>query len=216
MPIYLLEEAENGGTNGWGKYTIPVKSNLKQYYVIQDDYQDEWGEGIVIAPIKGTTGNDRFYVMALNYISNDSYYWYYNAYGKLNNLVSTTSNDFGTGKDKTNDMIKKWNNEEYGAQNEDDLWGVIQQKDGDGKSKIEKGWFVPSKSELAAFADKYSLYGEYLWTSSQYDAYSAYYMDYYTGFFENGVLSIGRIRNVSVNYNGGTAYPQRIRLAITF
>ena len=144
---------ENIGTNGWGVYTIPSETNLKQYY-IKGKYTDEhFGTGKVIAPMEGTSGNERFYVMALEDINSGTlYYWYYNAYGNLDNsyIVNEASNDFAisgaepTGRINTERMIESWNSSQYGAQSSNDMWGVIQEK-------VAEGWFVPSKSEWSAF-----------------------------------------------------------------
>ena len=55
------------GTNGHGTYTIPKADNLKSYYIKSENYTDDSFKksGKIIAPMKGTSGNDRFYVMAL-------------------------------------------------------------------------------------------------------------------------------------------------------
>ena len=55
------------GTNGYGTYTIPKADNLKSYYIKSENYTDDSFKksGKIIAPMKGTSGNDRFYVMAL-------------------------------------------------------------------------------------------------------------------------------------------------------
>ena len=72
-----------------------------------------------------------------------------------------------------------------------------------------KGWFVPSKAEWAAFADMaytkmgvttsnigdYGLHA-YCWTSARYNAYNAYYVD-----FRNGEIT---------NYNVKRDYSARL------
>ena len=207
----LAGEAESGewGDNGWGVYTIPAETNLKKYY-IKGEYTDEhFGTGKVIAPVEGTSGNDRFYVMALEDINPGTYYcWYDAASGKLDKFVEGSENDFGQGRKNTEYVNKKWNDPSlpWGAHNDgtyDDMWEVIQEE-------IESGWFVPSKSEWAAFAkafditssnysSKYGLSNAY-WSSSQYNTNGAY----------RARFSLGYINGISVgNYFC-------VRLATTF
>ncbi len=48
-----------------------------------------------------------------------SYYWYNSAWGKLDNTISYSTNDFGQGKTNTATMIAEWNkgtSGKYGAQ----------------------------------------------------------------------------------------------------
>ena len=200
------EESGEWGTNGRGVYTIPSETGLKQYY-IKGEYTDEhFGTGKVIAPMEGTSGNDRFYVMALNNIDSSTHYWYYNAYGKLDNTISFSENDFGKGRENTEYVNNKWNNPNlpYGEHNSNDMWGLIQ-------DKIADGWFVPSKSEWAAFgatfeitSSNYPTFGlsDGSWTSSQYNTYCAY-----LAAFDGGVISYGSVVNDSNRY---------VRLATTF
>ena len=175
------EESGEWGINGYGRYTIPSETNLKQYY-IKGEYTDEhFGTGKVIAPIEGNddSKNDRFYVMKLDdfTIENDiAFSWYNNAIG-LDNILSPSTNDFGDGKTNTTTMVSKWNSTAYGAQNARDMWGTIQ-------DEVGKGWFVPSKSEWAAFGAAFEITGgNYItfglrggyWSSSQYSTGGAYY-----------------------------------------
>ena len=172
-----------------GKYNYKPKEDAEGF-----------GEKEVLVPATNSTGTkDRFYVMALEDFTNNSknaFYWYYNAYSKqsLDRPVATTAIDFDEGKQKTIDMINDWNKNttKYGEQtiassgkNFIDLWGAIQ----DGQYNIvstasdSKKWFIPSKSEWSAFVEELGittsnyknigLYGWY-WSSSQYDARSAY------------------------------------------
>lgn len=71
-------------TNSNGYYTIPTKTNLKDYYIIQEEYIDDFGTKPVLAPVKGNSEKeDRFYVMSLDDFDTSTHYWYKNAYGKL-------------------------------------------------------------------------------------------------------------------------------------
>ena len=148
--------------------------------------------------------------MALEDINPGTYYcWYDAAYGKLNKTVGSSENDFGQGRENTEYVNNKWNDPSlpWGAHNAnssyDDIWEVIQEE-------IADGWFVPSKSEWAAFAKAFDItssnysskYGlsHYYWSSSQNSTYTAYYAD-----FGNGNIYGGSVR--SGNY---------VRLATTF
>ena len=187
----------NGGTNGYGTYEIPKENNLKSYYIKNDNYTDDSFKksGKVIAPMEGTSGNERFYVMALEDINPGTiYYWYGAAYGNLDSSynVSTTANDFAeagaepTGRINTERMIASWNSSQYGEQNSNDMWGVIQ-------DEVARGWFVPSKSEWAAFGAAFEItssnfsntYGLSIsyWSSSQGNTGNAYYARFNIGNF---------------------------------
>ena len=155
--IYADLAIGNTGTGQWGddedgstNYTIPIEENLKDYYISNSDY------GPLLSPTE--TGNDRFYIMALSDIDENSYYWYKNAYGNMNEEDILTSGDFGSGKTNTETMIEKWNNTEYGKQDSNDVWGIIQ-------SQVAEGWFVPSKEEWAAFAGELGDYA-YIWINN--------------------------------------------------
>ena len=181
-----------GGSGNWGSvsrngsYSIPTASNLKEYYIANENYSDtKFGNkgGKLIAEVDGTSGNDRFYIMALEDIGTTTYYWYYNAYGKMNDYSSTTSQNFGTGQKNTEIMIDKWNKNGYGAQNNRDMWEVVQ-------NQVSQGWFVPSRAEWATFAGNlgittgnYSNYGLHVsyWSSSQNDTMRTYYADFRNG-----------------------------------
>ena len=193
------------GSGQWkdsdGNYSYEAKAGLKEYYVAEENYDGvaRFGsvEGKLIVPVEGTTGNDRFYIMALKDVNpGTQYYWYCNAYGNMGDYSSATSQNFGTGKINTTNMIAKWNRNEYGAQNSTDMWGVIQ-------SQANQGWFVPSRAEWAAFADivteklgvttsNYSNYGlkDYYWSSSQYGINNVY--DVY---FINGFMNFVNVTN---------------------
>ena len=158
-----------------GKYVIPTETNLKQYYIKEESFDSVFGPGKVIAPINGTNGiNDRFYVMALEDINpGTKYCWYENAVADEDRIVDDSTNDFGAGKENTVYVMNKWKNSSWGPQNNNDIWGVIE-------DKINEGWFVPTKTEWAAFLvsmridytkfEDYNLEIEY-WTSSICDTY---------------------------------------------
>ena len=208
--------------DSWGDYTIPTEEGLKEYYVVNESYTEAKFGGLtgeLIAPAEGTSGKDRFYVMALeDFNPGTGYCWYDAANGNLDSQynVSSTANDFAvagaepTGKTNTERMIASWNSSEYGAQNDngtyEDMWGAIQ-------DEVADGWFVPSKSEWSAFggevlelnnitSSNYDDYGlsSWCWSSSQYDTIRAY-----TEGFNNGCMG-----NIGLNHNGA------VRLATTF
>ena len=156
--------------------------------------------------MEGTSGNDRFYVMALNDIDYSTHYWYYNASLDSSYNVSSTANDFAvagaepTGRVNTERMIASWNSSQYGTQNANDMWGLIQ-------DEVAGGWFVPSKSEWAAFGINYSsTYGLSIayYSSSQRDESNTYGVNFILGHRGSYILGY------AVNYG------LYIRLATTF
>ena len=205
--------------NSWGDYTIPTEEGLKEYYVVNESYTEaKFGNltGELIAPVAGTSGKDRFYVMALN--SGPYYCWYDAANGKLDIQynVSLTENDFAvagaepTGKVNTERMIASWNSMQYGSTNSnldyDDMWGAIQ-------DEVAKGWFVPSKSEWSAFG------GEVLELNGITEGNV---IDYGFGFvyWSSSQMSINDVHYV-IGYNcemsfGNVAGHKNVRLATTY
>ena len=171
-------------TDSWanklGTYVISAidKKDSKAYYINQKKYANKLGgTAEVLTPIGN--GNDRFYIMSLNNLSG-TYDWYNAAKGNMNDYATTTSQEFGKGKDNTTTMISKWESKAYGEQNtcadHKDIWGQI-------KSQANNGWFVPSRGEWAAFAGQlgitksnYSSKGlsGWYWSSSQSTAHTAY------------------------------------------
>ena len=101
-------------TNDDGFYTIPNDlTNPKEYTVSVENYNGplaKFGEGDVLTVSGNESGNDRFYIMALEDISKNgpSYDWYNAAYGKLDNY-GDDQKVFGTGKTNTAKMIEYWN-----------------------------------------------------------------------------------------------------------
>ena len=197
-----------GGEGQWGdkdfkeKYKIPmIKDGLRDYIVV-GEYDDQInGKQEVLAPI--LDGEDRFYIMALNNVSKDQHSWYNSAYSeKMLDYEKATSEIFGSGKQNTLNMIEKWNKEDYGAQDSDDMWSLIQKQ-------VDDGWFVPSRGEWAAFAGQlgitkfnYSSKGlsGWYWSSSQSNANYAYSIRLNSGFVDD------------FNVNGNSY----VRLAATF
>ena len=199
----LADTEHTSGTwdgDNWSSYEYtPATEGLKQYEVCNESYTgfgNQWTKPVLTA-VEGSEGADRFYVMALedfNDANGPSYCWYYDAIEELDNLLETeTVNDFGQGKRNTKDMIVNWNRSIYGAQNADgrykDMWGVIQTEISNISNPI---WFVPSKSEWAAFGDfaytkmgvdrdNYANYGlsDKYWSSTQCTSMEAYSADFY-------------------------------------
>ncbi len=171
--------------NSYGTYTIPkVTTGLKEYCVSEKKYTNAINGEQEVIKAKPTGGTSRFYVMALTDIdgkpNGTQYYWYKAAYGNMNDYASTTSVDFGKGASNTTTMLAKWNAKGYGAQDTRDLWGQIQEK-------ANKGWYVPSKAEWAAFGANLGInksnypgkgLSRYYWSSSQYDTYYAWYANF--------------------------------------
>ena len=184
------------GTNGWGIYEIPKENNFKTYCIKNENYTDSHlGSGKVIAPMEENeeSKNERFYVMSLDDFRTEDYttfYWYNSAIG-LDDQVSYSANDFGDGKTNTTTMISKWNSTAYGAQNAVDMWRVIQ-------DEVSEGWFVPSKSEWAAFGAAFEItssnfstfgLGYNYWASSQNGTSSAYRANFYYGRIYSNTVS---------------------------
>ena len=116
-------EYGDGGAEHNGIYSIPTKNNLKDYIVVGEYENQINGKQEVLSPI--LDGIDRFYIMALNDFEderNDEYFaaycWY--LYGKPNNSV--TSEKFGSGRQNTLNMIRKYNGKEFGPRSEEDFW----------------------------------------------------------------------------------------------
>ena len=193
-------------TGSDGTYSYTAKTNTKDYYISQTNYEGPFGTKDVLTAIDGE-GEDRFYVMALEDFNTGTYYcWYDAAYGNMDDYATATSLDFGTGKANTEAMIAKWNSSSYGAQNDNgtylDMWGAIQ-------DKVAEGWFVPSRGEWGAFGDNlgittdnYVNYGlsDWCWSSSQSNTRTAWFATFLTGYMGTNF----------VNYN------YSVRLSATF
>ena len=105
--------------NSWSNYSYEAETGLKEYYIIKEEYTDDFGTGKVIAPIdKDSNKKDRFYVMALDDVNPGTRYcWYGAAEGKLEKTVATNYNDFGEGRTNTEYVMNKWKNSLWGKQN---------------------------------------------------------------------------------------------------
>ena len=179
---------------GWSdwEYT-PLTEGLKQYEIISESYTgfgEQWTRP-VLKKIDGSEGADRFYVMALEDIDNEEHYWWEDASGKLDSTYNvegtaidfTKDNSKPTGLVNTERMMECYKNGEINgttvSKDENDMWGLIQ-------NEVDAGWFVPSKSEWAAFVTALSIdetnYANYglsysYWSSSQNGSKFAYSTD---------------------------------------
>ena len=145
--------------------------------------------------------------MALEDIDSNTHTWWANANGHLDSTysISASTNDFAvagaepTGLVNTRRMMECYANEEINGttveQGTNDMWGLI----GD---EVADGWFVPSKSEWAAFggevlepnnitSSNYDDYGLslYCWSSSQDTTYNAYDANFGNGYIGNASVN---------------------------
>ena len=217
--VIYVDLATDGGKSGeWevigGEYTIPKVSDFKKYKVSKTGHSDDFGTKDVLT-VANSSGNERFYVMALDDIDGKQngtrYCWYSAAYdvGGMTDWESTTSTSFGSGKQNTKNMIAKWNSSAYGGQNWDssspDMWGLSAVQS---KINANPAWYVPSREEWSAFGDKLDNRSDYAskglsyeyWISSQHGIDRAWCID-----FESGMAA-------GVKVNGGLY----VRLGTTF
>ena len=195
----------------WGysaeTYSYTKRSNLKKYKV-EGTYSGKFGNNKGIVKPNGGSGNERFYVMALNDVDSKTHCWYYSAYNyKMSDYATYTSVNFGTGEQNTSKMITKWNASGYGTQNGNssypDVWGLsaVQSVTWNGSS----GWYVPSKQEWVAFGNAFSItssnysstfgLSDYYWSSSQANARTAWDMRFSNGYMgDNFVYSSSYVR----------------------
>ena len=202
----------NRGDGNWGgaigDYTIPQETGLKEYYVVNENYKEPmFGnlEGQLIAPIdRNSSKKDRFYVMALEDIDSERHTWWETAYEHLDSEynVSSTTNDFAVagaepvGLVNTRRMIECYEKEEINGtevkQGSNDMWGLIEEE-------VAEGWFVPSKSEWAAFGGEVletnnitsSDFNDFslsfgCWSSSQFNTTHAYSAAFSVGYMSGG------------------------------
>ena len=187
-----------------GTYSYATETGLKEYYISQTNYTGDFGTKDVITALEGSVGKERFYVMSLENFNDGNgprYTWYDAAAGQMDDYATATSTDFGAGKTNTANMIAKWNASDYGPQDDNDtykdMWGVIQEE-------VEKGWFVPSRAEWAAFGSNLNItkddYADYnlsilCWSSSQLGTYTAWYANFSRGYmYRNDVLVSNYVR----------------------
>ena len=195
--------------NEYGNYEIPKinSDDSKDYYITMKSYDSYFGDMPVVSLDKNSKGSDRFYILSLeDYLKDKSFYWYSYPLVNMNDYASTTSSLFGTGKKNTSNMLKKWNNSEYGEQTDWDIWGEITEP-------VNNGWFVPSSGEWSAFIGEvgerigmdrinFPDYGMHFfyWTSTQNDDIHAFSVR----FHDDCIL--GKLKH----------YSYRLRLAKTF
>ena len=193
--VIYVDLATDGGKSGqWGdsdgKYTIPTKSNFKKYKVSKSGHSDDFGTKDVLT-VSNSSGNERFYVMALDDVDTKTHCWYDEAYGNMDDYSTATSTSFGSGKQNTKNMIAKWNSSAYGSQNGNssypDMWGLSAVQS---KINANPAWYVPSKEEWSAFGSQLGItssnYGNkglsnWYWSSSQYSSNHAWNARFYYG-----------------------------------
>ena len=174
-----------GGEGQWGneyfkeKYKIPtIEDGLKDYIVI-GEYNDQInGEQEMLTPI--LDGFERFYIMALEDVDEDTFY-FYKMSSKEKFEYQTEDIKFGTGKKNTTRLMNSWNGEKYGPKHPNDIWEHA-------KKNIQKGWFIPSIDEWCAFADQLDINNENhekkglrddYFSSSQYNDFSYFSLSFY-------------------------------------
>jgi len=146
-----------------------VTSGLKQYEESETSFSGtdaKFGEQKWIKAVDGTTGKNRFYVMALKDIDINYHFWFYNAYSLINSATDKAPyyiTEDGIGIDANNKAVGRKNTEAIMAKFKSTTeggWGkaVTGQIYTDmlkvigTKYNSSIGWFVPSKQELTAFA----------------------------------------------------------------
>ena len=169
----------NGIPNTRYRYEKSSKE-LKEYVVVGTYTHALNGKREMLTPI--LDGEDRFYIMALNDVGKDEHCWYHKASFKgMLDYEKATSETFGSGKQNTLYMIEKWNKEDYGTQNSDDMWSLIQEQ-------VDDGWFVPSIREWCAFAEELHINlgreaADSYWSSSHRDKITSFVIDFKVGDF---------------------------------
>ena len=147
--------------------------------------------------------------MALNDIDNKvngtHYCWWNDAYSKIS--TSLTSTDFGQGKTNYDNIMAEWNKEPppyaHDTGSYSDIWGKI-------TTQYNKGWFVPSRDEWAAFADAFGItksnynktYGlsDHYWSSSLDNSWDACYPNFYWGYMYVNLLNSGSYARLSTTF----------------
>lgn len=166
-----------------GTYEIPtLKEEMKDYvkeYVVSGKFNHKLnGEQEMLMPI--LDGFERFYIMALEDVDEDTFY-FYKMSSKEKFEFQSEDIKFGTGKKNTTRLMNSWNKEKYGPKHPNDIWGHA-------KKDIQKGWFIPSIDEWCAFADQLDINNENhekkglrddYFSSSQYDNFSYFSLSFY-------------------------------------
>ena len=166
-----------------GTYKITaLKEVMKDYtkeYVIKGNFSHKLnGEQEMLTPI--LDGFERFYIMALEDVDEDTFY-FYKMSSKEKFELQSKDIKFGTGKKNTTRLMNSWNGEKYGPKHPNDIWGHA-------KKNIQKGWFIPSIDEWCAFADQLDINNENhekkglrddYFSSSQYNDFSYFSLSFY-------------------------------------
>ena len=166
-----------------GTYKITaLKEVMKDYtkeYVIKGKFSHKLnGEQEMLTPI--LDGFERFYIMALEDVDEDTFY-FYKMSSKEKFEFQTEDIKFSTGKKNTTRLMNSWNKEKYGPKHPNDIWEHA-------KKKIQKGWFIPSIDEWCAFADQLDINNEnhekkglrdHYFSSSQYNDFSYFSLSFY-------------------------------------
>lgn len=148
-----------GGSGQWinsdGSYVVGKEENLKEYGITKIDGED------VVVEKENTIGNDRFYVMALDIVKAEVedrvLFILLNLPSEGETFISTQT-EFGTGKSNTE--IMKASNFVPTGLGQNLLWETIE-------SDLNNRWFIPSRGELAAYADRIGFNIPFgYWTSS--------------------------------------------------
>ena len=197
--IIFLDLADTEHSSGrwnndsWSDYEYtPVTEGLKQYTVCSESYtgfNGKWEHPVLTAI--DNSGIDRFYVMSLeDFNAGTTYTWYANMTG-YDHTIETSYKDLksDSGKENTRRLLNDWG--KYGNTSDTDVWGAIQTAV---ENKENLTWFVPSKTEWAAFGDcvytnlgvntdNYSDYGlsNSYWSSSQGTTRTAYSANFTRG-----------------------------------
>ena len=158
--------------------TIKEKDYTKEY-VIKGKFSHKLnGEQEMLTPI--LDGFERFYIMALEDVDEDTFY-FYKMSSKEKFEYQTEDIKFGTGKKNTTRLMNSWNGEKYGPKHPNDIWEHA-------KKNIQKGWFIPSIDEWCAFADQLDINNENhekkglrddYFSSSQYNDFSYFSLSFY-------------------------------------
>lgn len=136
------------------RYDVPIKSNLGQYYIREEKATfDGFGERPIVAPLDVESKEERFFVMALEDLDESLHYWFWNAYGKLKeelNVKASVIEELGKGKEYSEYWKGEYEAGRYGGSflngSFTNMWGLEELK-----TKINEGWFVPSRTEWNTF-----------------------------------------------------------------